>query len=160
MNTEIGIVHKVPESVAAESSARTAHDSKWITDIANIIGAGPVEVVTITCLGKKLDDKPRLLKVQLSNFHQKRRILANAKKLRETSGTFQKVYVTPDLSLNERQENKRLRDELFQRKKDGEKDLIIQRGKIVKKITSTEPAPTCAPAMDTTQSVADNDKNE
>ena len=57
------IVHKVPESVAAESSARTAHDSKWITDIANIIGAGPAEVVTITRLGKKLDDKPRLLKV-------------------------------------------------------------------------------------------------
>ena len=79
--------------------------------------------------------------------------------MRETSGTFQKVYVTPDLSLNERQENKRLRDELFQRKKDGKKDLIIRRGKIVKKITSAEPAPTCAPAMDTTQSAADNDKN-
>ena len=153
------IVHKVPESVAAELSASTAHDSKWITDIVNIIGAGPVEVVTITRLGKKLDDKPRLLKVQLSNLHQKRRTLANTKKLRETSGTFQKVYVTPDLSLTERQENKCLRDELFQHKKDGKKDLIIRRGKIVKKITSAEPAPTCAPAMDTTQSAADNDKN-
>ena len=43
--------------------------------------------------------------------------------LREFSGTFQEVYVaiTPDLSLNERQENKRLSDELFQRKNAGEK---------------------------------------
>ena len=46
-------------------------------------------------------------------------MLSNAKKLRANSSTFQKVYVTPDLSLNERQENKRLRDELLQHKKDG-----------------------------------------
>ena len=153
------IVHKVPESVATESSARTAHDTKWVTDIANIIDAGPIEVVNITRLGKKLDDKLRLLKVQLNSLYQKRRILSNAKKLRETSGTFQKIYVTPDLSLNERQENKRLHDELLQRKKDGEKDLIIRRGKIVKKSTSAEPTPTRALAMDTTQSAANNDKN-
>ena len=75
--------------------------------------------------GKKLDNKSRLLKVQLSNLQQKCRILPNPKKLRETSGTFQKVFVTLDLSLNERQENKRLHDELFQHKNAGEKDLII-----------------------------------
>ena len=61
--------------------------------------------------------------------------------MQKTSGTFQKVYVTPDLSLNERQENKRLCDKLLQCKKDGEKDLIIRRGKIVKKSTSAEPTP-------------------
>ena len=86
------IVHKVPESVATESAARIAHDTKtYVTDIANIIDAGPVEILNITRLGKKLDDKPRLLKVQLSTLQQKRRILLYAKKLRETSGTFQKV---------------------------------------------------------------------
>ena len=79
--------------------------------------------------------------------------------MRETSGTFQKVYVTPDLPLNERQENKRLHDELFQRKNAGEKDLIIRTGRIVKKITTVEPTSSSAPAMDTTQSVANSDKN-
>ena len=148
------IIHKVPESVATESAARIAHNTKYVTDIANIIDAGPVEILNITCLGKKLDDKPRLLKVQLRTLQQKHRILLYAKKLRETSGTFQRVYVTPDLSLNERQENKRLHDELFQRKNAGEKDLIIRRGKIVKKITTVEPKSSSAPAMDTTQSVA------
>ena len=77
-----------------------------------------------------------------------------AKKLTEMSGTFQKVYVIPDLSLNERQDNKHLCDELFQCKNAGEKDLIIQRGKIVKKITTVEPTSSSALAMDTTQSVA------
>ena len=52
-------------------------------------------------------------------------MLSSAKKLRANSSTFQKVYVTPDLSLNERQENKCLRNELLQRKKDGEKGLMI-----------------------------------
>ena len=41
------------------------------------------------------------MKVQLTNLQQKRRMLLNAKKLRETSGTFQKVYVTPELLLIE-----------------------------------------------------------
>ena len=128
------IVHKVPESIAIESAACIAHDTKYVTDIANIIDAGSVEILNITHLGKKLDDILRLLKVQLSNLHQKHRILLCAKKLTEMSGTFQKVYVIPDLSLNERQDNKHLCDELFQCKNAGEKDLIIQRGKIVKRL--------------------------
>ena len=81
-----------------------------------------------------------ILKVKLSNLHQKCRILLCVKKLTETSGAFQKVYVIPDLSLNERQDNKHLCDKLFQRKNAGEKDLIIQRGKFVKKITTVKPS--------------------
>ena len=46
---------------------------------ANTIGAGPVEVINITHLGKKLDYKPRLMKVQITNLQQKRRMLFNAK---------------------------------------------------------------------------------
>ena len=135
----------------------TAHDTKSVADITKSIDAGPVEI-NITQLGKKLDGRPRLMKVQFSNLNQKRNILSNAKKLRESSSSFQKVYVTPDLSLNERRENKRLRDELLPRKKDGEKDLIIRRGKIVKKANSVEPNPPSA-AMDTTQSATTNDQN-
>ena len=69
------------------------------------------------------------------------------------------MYLQTYVSLNERQENKCLRDELFQCKNAGEKDLIIRRGKIVKKITTVEPTSFSAPAMDTTQSVANSDKN-
>ena len=152
------IIHNALESTATEPSVRIAHDTKSVADIAKSIDAGPVDIVNITRLGKKLDGRSRLMKVQLSNLNQKRKILSNTKKLRESSSSFQKVYVTPDLSLNERRENKRLRDELLQRKKDGEKDLIIQRGKIVKKANSVEPNPPSA-AMDTTQSAATNDQN-
>ena len=119
------IVHKVPESVATESAACIAN--MLLTLLTCITYPGSLEVLNITHLDKKLDNKPRLLKVHL---HQKRRILLCVKKLTEMSDTFQKVYITPDLSLNERKENKRLCDELFQHKNAGEKDLIIQRGKL------------------------------
>ena len=98
-----------------------------LTLLTCINDPGSLEVLNITHLDKKLDNKPRLLKVHL---HQKRRILLRVKKFTEMSDTFQKVYITPDLSLNDRQDNKHLCDELFQCKNAGEKDLIIQRGKL------------------------------
>ena len=43
------IILKVPESVATETSACIAHNTKWVTDIGNtyIIDVGPVEVINI-----------------------------------------------------------------------------------------------------------------
>ena len=149
------ILHNVPESPAVESSVRITHDTKFVTDIAKSINAGPTDVVNITRLGKKLEGRTRLIKVQLGNLNQKRKILSNAKKLKECSGTLQKVYVTPDLSVNERQENKRLREELLKRKSDGEKDIIIRRGKIIK----ISAASSVSSAMDTVQSKTTKDQS-
>jgi len=41
---------------------RIAHDTKFVTNIVKI-DAGPVEISNITQLGKKLDNKPMLMKV-------------------------------------------------------------------------------------------------
>ena len=57
------IIHNAPESTATEPSVRIAHDTKSVADIAKSIDAGPVEIVNITRLGKKLDGRPRLMKV-------------------------------------------------------------------------------------------------
>jgi len=68
--------------------------------------------------------------------------LNNAKRLKSSSTTlFQKVYIAPDLSAQERVVQKQLRIELKRRKENGERNL---RGRIVEK-----PA---AP-MDTTERV-------
>jgi len=50
-------------------------------------GAGSVEVSSVAHLGKKLDDKHRLMKVRFSSMQQKHRVLPNAKKLRSLSST-------------------------------------------------------------------------
>jgi len=73
------------------------------------------------------------MKVQVANLSQKRRLLMNAKKLKQCSGDFQNIYLTPDLSYNERQANRLLRQELSRRKEAGETDLVIYRGSIMKR---------------------------
>ena len=58
--------------------------------------------------------------------------LSNAKKLK-TVDDWKKVFITPDLDKQERLRNKELREELWRRRKDGEENLIIHKGKIVDK---------------------------
>ena len=62
---------------------------------------------SITRLGnyKKDKDKHRLMKVQVANLSQKSKLLVNAKKLKQCSGNFQNIYLSPDLSYIERQAN-------------------------------------------------------
>jgi len=58
-------------------------------------------------------------------MQQKHKVLANAKKLRSPSSVFQKVFITPDQSLKERQQNKLLYDEFLRCRRGGEGDLVI-----------------------------------
>ena len=90
------ILHNVPESTSTDVSERISHDTNAVLDITSKIGAGPVEVSSVARLGKKLDDKHRLMKVHFSSMQQKHRVLANAKKLRSLSSTLRKVFITPD----------------------------------------------------------------
>ena len=100
-------------------------------------------------LGKIIEGRSRLLKVHLCNLQHKHLLLSNAKKLKGLSGVNKKIYITPDLSLKERQDNKLLREELFRRKRNGESELIIPGGQIVSK------TPPVNSSTDTTQAVAD-----
>ena len=65
------------------------------------------------------------------------------------SGVHQNIYITPDLSLKERQDNKLLREELLRRERNGESELIMRRGQIVSK------TPPVNSSMDATQAEAD-----
>jgi len=140
------IFHNVPESSAAQQSERVSEDVKFVTNIAKDIGVKEFDLVNSVRLGSQLPNKLRLLRVKLATVNQKREFLNNAKRLKSSSTSlFQKVYITPDLSAQERVVQKQLRIELKRRKENGERNLRIYRGRIVEK-----PA---AP-MDTTERVA------
>ena len=63
-------------------------------------------------------------------------MLIKAKKLRDSeSAVMKNVCINPDLSVKERQVQKNLRKELTRRKQNGESNLKIRRGKIVKQVT-------------------------
>ena len=76
--------------------------------------------------------RPRPLLIKLKTLEQKRILLQKAKTLRQSS-TFANTYISPDLTQQERDQNKKLIEELKQRRANGEIDLIIKRGEIVQK---------------------------
>ena len=99
--------------------------------ISEGLGLEDVAVESTIRLGKREEEKTRLLRVTVESVKVKRSILQKAKKLRE-SEKWKSVFITPDLSPKERKRNKELRDELKRRTDEGEEDLVIRRGKIVK----------------------------
>ena len=74
--------------------------------------------------------KPRLLIVCLENSDTKAEILKLAPQLRYLT-KWKRVFVTPDLTKKEREEGKRLPEELHARKQAGEENLTIRKGRIV-----------------------------
>ena len=76
----------------------------------------------------------RLVCVVFNDGNKKAEMLRNARNLKDSSDTeLKEIFVTPDMTQRQREEYKLLRDELFRRRDNGEQDLVIRRGKIVKK---------------------------
>ena len=82
-------------------------------------------------VGKGSPEKPRLLIVGLENVETKADLLKLAPDLRHTQ-QWKRVFVTPDLTWQEREQGRKLRMDLKQRMENGETNLVIRRGKIVK----------------------------
>ena len=128
------IVFNVPEPKSTESSQRKVEDWEFFNSLIDHIGIDPVDVTDVVRLGAKTSDKLRPLRVQLNNLGHRRSVLANAKKLRDlSSDIFKGIY---DLSVKERQAQKKLRSELARRKENGETDIFIRRGRIMKQRNS------------------------
>ena len=126
------IFHKVPESEHTEPSAKRDHDKKFVLSVAEELGVDELEVVNTTRIGHVKESGERLLKVEVKNVSSKKNILSKAKLLRQAKNeTYHKIYITPDLSYQERSHQKSLRTELHRRRGEGEPNLCIRKGQII-----------------------------
>ena len=66
----------------------------------------------------------------MENVETKTEVLKMARQFRQ-SPVYSNIYITPDLTWREREEGRRLREELARRRESGEENLAIRRGKIV-----------------------------
>ena len=82
----------------------------------------------------------------VDDIKKKKQILARAKSLREVD-KWKNMYISPDLTIKEREEGKILRDKLRQLRSEGQDHYIIKRGKIVK--VSEDPTHTTKTTTDT-----------
>ena len=127
------LIYNLPEPTG---SSRAGVDTKTVESIVqknlSISGA---KINKVTRLGKQRKESSRPLLVSMSDEASKWLCLKHAPKLRNDT-KFRNVYLSPDLTLKEREASKKLYLELKGRRERGEKDLVIKHGKIVKRTSS------------------------
>jgi len=133
------IVHGVPESDADDADWRTDDDMTVLAAMFHEVEADDIKVGSVVRLGKtkKASDpkqNPRPMKVVLDSVENKVNLLRKAKSLREKEeGGWSKIFIHQDLTPKQREARKPLVAELKPRKANGETDLTIYRGAVVKK---------------------------
>lgn len=97
----------------------------------NVMNLNNISIQNIERIGEKKEDYVRPVKVTVKTFSMKKMILAGSKKL-ATNENFKDIYIAPDRTKKQQLQMKKLRDELKDRRENGEKDLIIKNGVIIK----------------------------
>ena len=124
------VVHNMSESHGETLQERASKDAALFTTMLKDVFKLSVVPVKTFRVGKKLPDKPRLMIVTLNNESTKYDILKLAPQLRSTA-KYSNIYINPDMTQKEREKGKALREELAARKRAGETNLTIRKGKIV-----------------------------
>ena len=97
-----------------------------MVQIGKELGCEP-DVKEAIQLGKQVDGRTRLLRIVVEEFKDRRMLLTKSVKLRESdSEAWKNVFITPDQTFKHRQQNKELRNELYERTQKGEKNLVIR----------------------------------
>jgi len=115
------ILHNFCEPTAEDGLVRKKEDMDVATNMFEKNLGVKVKVTNAVRLGKK-SDKPRLLKISMDSQNYTK--LWGKEVLRHLS----KVFITPDMTIKERENNKALRAELAELNKGG-KNYRIKNGK-------------------------------
>lgn len=103
--------------------------SEIVQDVVNGLMTEKVEYEVMGRIGVK-GSKPRPIRIRVGDIVQKRKILASAKKLKNTVG-MERIYIVPDLTWQQQEEDKKLREEVRQKRAKGEVNVRIIRGEVV-----------------------------
>lgn len=117
------VIRGLPEEsgMIAERIARDKAILEEVFDVLNV-EAG---VIDVRRLGKPNKNRPRLLRVSLSNICHKQEILRKSKSLK--SSRFQNIFIQPDFTPMQQVIERGLREELKRRRENGE-DVVIHGG--------------------------------
>ena len=141
-------IHNLQELGSADKEAQFDHDESQLRCLLDVLGAGEVQVKSHIRLGKRENTsnestgvrKPRLILLSVDNVFNKQKILKGTKNLRIKDEDdeyvhleFSNVFISNDMTKQERAARFNLRKELKSRKDNGESDLVIYGGKIMSK---------------------------
>ena len=128
------IIFKVPESQETEP------DKAYQEDFRKVLNAIDPEkklkrddIVRFHRLESKIktNDTIRPIKMTLKNIELRNNILKLRNIYCKNNNEVKQIFIAQDRTLQERENHKKLVDELKERKLNGEKDIVIRNGKIV-----------------------------
>ena len=124
------IIHGLKESKKNDPKARKDEDLKEVQQIAAALNAS-VKVSGCIRLGARQEKVKRPLKVELKTVGEKVALLKASRGLRSVK-KYEKVFINPDLTPKERENDKKIIKQLKEtRKKNPNKRFKISQGKIV-----------------------------
>ena len=139
------IAFHVPEAATGSTKMeRMTHEQLYLNDILSELKVA-AEIEDIVRLGKEVEGKARPLKFKVKTVEVKKEILSEAKELKNNGNeTMCKVFICPDRTPKQREENRKLVAELKRRRNAGE-DVVIMNGSLKfrskgSKGTESEPA--------------------
>ena len=114
------IFHNIAESTKEDGVARKQDDISCVSNILQQYLGLSTKIEKTFRLGQR-KEKPRLLKVSVSSEQEKAMILRNCIKLHNSDNPaiINKIFIIPDLTPIEQAANKKLRDELKEKNRDG-----------------------------------------
>ena len=119
------VIYNVPESNLGQPEERIVKDKNCCEELfvsGCLVASRDFDIVKCIRLGKKTENqRPRPILVKLNSKHEKWLVLKNAKNLKKYQySTMNKVSITPDLTVKEREQDKKLRLELKAKKDSGD----------------------------------------
>ena len=100
--------------------------------MCSALGIADAKIITTVRIGEKKEDKARPWKIVLEDAKTQREVLRNAWKVANIE-EYKSLSINPDMTQEQREERKKLVKVLQERKRNGEKDLVIKGNNIVKK---------------------------
>ena len=124
------IISGLPEHLDGSAELRRTADVAEVDALLRKLSDGVgVRFSHVRRIGSIASGKSRPICVMLSNETERRNFLSRAKQLRAMPN-YRNVYINPDLTPSQREENIRLRLDLKAHRKRGD-DVVIRNGKVV-----------------------------
>ena len=131
------IIHGLKEPADGDKDSEHEQDASSIEHLLHELKCDEVSVNSTVRLGKKPageDTKPRPIKLVLASEEHKDKVLRGAKNLKYARvNTLDKVFIHQDLTPRQREQRKKLVEELKVRRSQGEQNLIIVKDRILVK---------------------------
>jgi hypothetical protein len=126
------IISGITEESNGSAKERMAADEMSVkTILENVIELEENSITRMHRIGRPAPGKSRLVCVTMNDETVKKKILSNAKQLRDKS-KYRTIYINPDRTKLQQEEMRNLRNELKQRRENGE-EAVIYRNKVVLK---------------------------